>query len=58
VDKLHAACNEVLAMPDIKKRMLDLGISAVPISTAGFLTFVKDQVSVLGPVVKGAGVKL
>ena len=58
VDKLHVACNEVLAMPDIKKRMLDLGISAVPISTAGFLTFVKDQVSVLGPVVKGAGVKL
>jgi tripartite-type tricarboxylate transporter receptor subunit TctC len=58
VDRLHAACNEVLVMPDIKKRMLDLGISAVPISTAGFLTFVKDQVSVLGPVVKGAGVKL
>ena len=56
--RTHAACNEILAMPDIKKRMVDLGITAVPTSTAEFTAFVKDQVNVLGPTVKGAGIKL
>ena len=58
VARVNSACNEVLAMPDIKKRLLDLGITAVPASTATFETFVKDQVAVLGPAVKGAGVKI
>ena len=56
--RINTACNEVLAMPDIKKRLLDLGITAVPTSSASFASFVKDQVAVLGPAVKGAGVKL
>jgi hypothetical protein len=45
-------------MPDIKRRMLDLGITTTPMSVAGFNVFVKDQVAVLGPAVKGAGIKL
>ena len=56
--RINTACNEVLAMPDIKKRLLDLGITAVPTSSANFASFVKDQVGVLGPAVKSAGVKL
>ena len=58
VVKIHDACNEILAMPDIKRRMLDLGITSLPLSSAAFNTFVKDQVAVLGPAVKGAGIKL
>jgi tripartite-type tricarboxylate transporter receptor subunit TctC len=58
VVKIHAACNEILMMPDIKRRMLDLGITTTPMSVAGFNVFVKDQVTVLGPAVKGAGIKL
>ena len=58
VARVNGACNEVLAMPEIKKRLIDLGITAVPASTATFERFVKDQVAVLGPAVKGAGVKL
>jgi tripartite-type tricarboxylate transporter receptor subunit TctC len=58
VAKLNTACNEVLGMPDIKRRLIELGITAVPTSTASFVTFEKDQVAVLGPAVKGAGVKL
>ena len=58
VARLNAACNEVLGQADIKAKLLDLGITAVPTSTAAFNTFVKDQVGVLGPAVKGAGVKL
>ena len=56
--RINTACNEVLVMPDVKKRLLDLGITAVPTSSAGFAGFVKDQVAVLGPAVKSAGVKL
>ncbi len=58
VARLNAACNEVLAMPELKKKFADLGISTAPTSAAGFNSFVKDQVAVLGPAVKGAGVKL
>ncbi len=58
VARLNAACNEVLAQADVKKRMLDLGISTSPTSTAGFTGFVKEQVAALSPAVKGAGVKL
>jgi tripartite-type tricarboxylate transporter receptor subunit TctC len=58
VTRLNAACNEVLLMPEIKKKLNELGIVAVPTSVAAFNTFVKDQVAVLGPTVKGAGIKL
>ncbi|RYX92125.1 MAG: tripartite tricarboxylate transporter substrate binding protein [Comamonadaceae bacterium] len=58
VARLNAACNEVLAQADIKKKMLDLGITTAAGSTSGFTGFVKDQVAVLSPAVKGAGVKL
>jgi tripartite-type tricarboxylate transporter receptor subunit TctC len=58
VSRLNTACNEVLQMPEIKKRMADLGITATPTNTAGFVKFVREQVAVLGPVVKAAGVKL
>jgi len=58
VARLHAACNEVLVMPEIQKKLTELGIVAKPESTAEFNTFVKAQVDVLGPTVKGAGIKL
>ena len=58
VARLNAVCNDVLAMPEIKAKFNDLGIIAVPTNVAGYNSFVKDQVAVLGPVVKGAGVKL
>jgi tripartite-type tricarboxylate transporter receptor subunit TctC len=58
VAKLNTACNEVLAQPEIKKKLVELGITGVPTSVAAFNTFLKDQVAVLGPAVKGAGVKL
>ena len=58
VAKLNTACNEVLAQPEIKKKLMELGITGVPTSVAAFNTFLKDQVAVLGPAVKSAGVKL
>ncbi len=58
VARLNAACNEILAQADVKKRMLELGITTTPTSPAGFTSFVKEQVAALAPVVKGVGVKL
>lgn len=58
VARLNSACNEILAQADIKKRMVDLGITASPASPAAFAGFVREQVAQLAPTVKGAGVKL
>ncbi|NVM88138.1 tripartite-type tricarboxylate transporter receptor subunit TctC [Variovorax sp. SG517] len=58
VARLNASCNEVLAMPEIQKKLTELGIVAKPESVAVFNGFVKEQVEVLGPTVKGAGIKL
>ena len=58
VARLNAACNEVLVMPEVQKKMVDLGIVGKPETTARFDSFVKEQVGVLGPTVKGAGIKL
>ncbi len=58
VARINSACNEVLAQPEIKKRMLDLGITVTPGTPAAFTSYVRDQVNALAPTVKGAGVKL
>ncbi len=58
VARINAACNEVLAQPAIQKRMLDLGITVTPGSSAGFSSYVKNQVAALAPTVKGSGIKL
>ena len=58
VAKLNSACNEILTSPDIKKKMLELGITTSPMSPAAFNAFVRDQVAALAPTVRGAGVRL
>lgn len=58
VARLNAACNQVLAMTPIQQKLVDLGIVAQGESTAQFNSFVKAQVGLLGPTVKGAGIKL
>jgi tripartite-type tricarboxylate transporter receptor subunit TctC len=58
VARLNTACNEILAQPDIAKRMLELGITTSSASPAAFAGFVKEQVGQLAPTVKAAGVRL
>ncbi len=58
VARINTACNDILARDDIKKRMLDLGITATPGSPDAFTSYVRNQVTALAPTVKGAGVKL
>ncbi len=58
VARLNTVCNEILATAEVKKKMLELGISTSPMTPAGFTSFVREQVTALAPAVKGAGVKL
>lgn len=58
VARLNGAVNEILANADVKRRMVDLGITTSPVSQPAFAGFVKEQVAQLAPTVKGAGVRL
>lgn len=58
VARLNTACNEILAQPEVRKKMDELGIAVSPTSPAAFTGFVKEQVAQLGPAVKAAGVRL
>ncbi|HEX2542231.1 MAG TPA: tripartite tricarboxylate transporter substrate binding protein [Caldimonas sp.] len=58
VARLNAATNEVLAQPEIRKRLLDLGVTATPGTPAEFSAFVRNQVNTLAPVVKAVRVTL
>lgn len=58
VARINAATNEVLAQADIKKRLLDLGVSTTPGTPTVFAGFVRDQVIALQPLVKSVRVTL
>jgi tripartite-type tricarboxylate transporter receptor subunit TctC len=58
VARINAATNEVLAQPDIKKRLLELGVTTTPGTPAEFTAFVRNQVNALQPVVRTVRVTL
>ncbi len=58
VARLNTAMNEVLAQPEIKQRLLELGVSTTPGTPAQFNAFVRDQVTALAPLVKTIRVTL
>jgi len=58
VTRLNTAMNEVLAQPEIKQRLLELGVSTTPGTPAQFNAFVRDQVTALSPLVKTIRVTL
>ena len=58
VDKVHAAVAEVVARPDVAKRLADLGVTPEKMSQAEFSKFVADQVTEWAPEVKASGARL
>ena len=58
VARLNSAVNEVLAQPEIKQRLLELGVTTTPGTPAQFTAFVRDQVTTLAPLVKTIRVTL
>lgn len=57
VAKLNAALNQILAMPDIKRRFLELGVEPEPSTPAELDQFIKDEVKRWGGMVKDAGIE-
>ena len=58
IARVHEVCNEVLALPEVKAKFAELAITPAPSSHASFNGFVREQVALLGPAVRAAGVKL
>jgi tripartite-type tricarboxylate transporter receptor subunit TctC len=58
IARLNVATNEVLAQPDIRKRLLELGVTVTPGTPADFTGFFRNQVNALAPVVKTVRVTL
>ena len=58
VAKLHDTCNEVLALPEVRAKFAELAITPAASSQEAFAGYVRDQVALLGNVVKASGVKL
>ena len=58
VDKVHRATAEVLARPDIVKRLEDMGVATARMSPAEFTDFVARQVADWAPAVKASGARL
>jgi tripartite-type tricarboxylate transporter receptor subunit TctC len=58
ISRVHAVANEVMALPEIKAKLIDLGIAGGVLSVSAFQDFVKNQVNVLSAAVKGAGIRL
>ena len=58
VDKVHKAMAEVVARPDVAKRLADLGVVPEAMTPAEFTRFVTDQVTEWAPSVKASGARL
>lgn len=56
--RVHQALGEVLARPEVAKRLDELGVAMQRMTTAEFAGFVAKQVADWGPVVKSSGAKL
>jgi tripartite-type tricarboxylate transporter receptor subunit TctC len=58
VDKLAADFAKVLAIPDVRKRLMDIGLEPVGTSPAQFAAIVKNDHEKWGRVIRNANIKL
>jgi tripartite-type tricarboxylate transporter receptor subunit TctC len=58
VDRLNAAVNRVLLLPEVRQKMSDGGATAVGGSVENFRAFVQSDYAKWGQIVKDSGVKL
>lgn len=58
VDKLAADLARVLAMPDVRKRLMDLGLEPIGNSPAEFAVIVRNDHAKWGRVIRDANIKL
>jgi tripartite-type tricarboxylate transporter receptor subunit TctC len=58
VDKVHKAVGEIVARPEVVKRLEDLGVAPQKMTQAEFSDFVAKQVAEWAPAVKASGARL
>jgi tripartite-type tricarboxylate transporter receptor subunit TctC len=58
IDKLAADLAKVLAMPDVRKRLTDIGLEPVGTTPAQFAAIVKNDHAKWGEVIRNANIKL
>jgi tripartite-type tricarboxylate transporter receptor subunit TctC len=58
IEKLHGEAVKVLAMPDVKKKLNELGLDLVGNTPAEFAAVIAREIPQWGKVIKGAGIKL
>jgi len=58
VARLHDAVNDILGGSEIRRKMVELGVTTAPTTQPAFASYVREQVAQLAPTVKGAGVRL
>jgi tripartite-type tricarboxylate transporter receptor subunit TctC len=58
IDKLHRDTVRVLAMPDVRKKMEDLGLDVIGNSPAEFAAVIKAETPAWAKIIKDAGIKV
>jgi tripartite-type tricarboxylate transporter receptor subunit TctC len=58
VEKLNAATTAGVTDPNLKSRLLNLGVEPMPMSVANFKKFVSDEIAKYAKVIQFAGVKV
>jgi tripartite-type tricarboxylate transporter receptor subunit TctC len=56
--KLSSAASAALAKPDVKKKLLDIGLIPVGSTPEGLSKEVADDIAQWGPIVKATGYKI
>ena len=58
IDKLHAALLKIVAMPDVQKSMLDIGLTPATLTPEEFRQRIQSDVAKFTRVVKSSGIKI
>ena len=56
-ERLHTEIAQVLAMPDVRRRMAEMGGASLPMTTAQFGAFIAAETEKWGVVVRQAGIR-
>ncbi len=57
VEKIAADVARAVQSPEVRERLATLGAEAMPMTTAEFRKFVRDEIVESGKVIKAAGIK-
>ena len=57
IDKIAADVARARRAPDVRDRLAELGAEAMPMTTAEFRKFVRDEIAIAAKIIKAAGIK-